>query len=176
MKYPFLIGIGKLGRQNSDGFHPVMIKPGYRSMFSELEELYLIFNSDRVFYVTISERMRKDNKTWIKLKEEGVSEEQFLHKDVVIAIEETATKREESSLNYLLGYQVIFAGKELGIVEDFFFNGAQDVLQIVDNQGTEYLVPFVEYYIDTVMDNLQCVILQNAADLIALYKAETKKK
>jgi len=73
-----------------------------------------------VFYVTISERMRKDNKTWIKLKEEGVSEEQFLHKDVVIAIDETATKREESSLNYLLGYQVIFAGKELGIVEDFF--------------------------------------------------------
>lgn len=176
MKHPPLIGIGKLGRQNADGFHPVMIKQEYRSVFSELEELYLIFNSDRVFYVTISERMRKDNKTWIKLKEDGVSEEQFLHKDVVIAIADTAIETEETSLNYLIGYQVIFAGEELGIVEDFFFNGAQDVLQIVDSKGTEYLVPFVDYYIDTVIDNLRCVILQNAVDLVALYKVEAKKK
>ncbi|HNZ89372.1 MAG TPA: hypothetical protein PKI74_06210, partial [Candidatus Cloacimonas acidaminovorans] len=62
------------------------------------------------------------------------------------------------------------------IVEDFFFNGAQDVLQIVDSKGTEYLVPFVDYYIDTVIDNLRCVILQNAVDLVALYKVEAKKK
>ena len=46
----------------------------------------------------------------------------------------------------------------------------------VDSKGTEYLVPFVDYYIDTVIDNLRCVILQNAVDLVALYKVEAKKK
>jgi len=121
MKHPFLTGIGKLGRQNADGFHPVMIKPEYRTIFSELEELYLIFNSDRVFFVTISERMRQGNKTWIKLREDGVSEELYLHKDAVIGIEETEQDTEAPSLNYLVGYQVLFAGEELGIVEDFFF-------------------------------------------------------
>lgn len=49
-------------------------------------------------------------------------------------------------------------------------------MQIVDSKGTEYLVPFVDYYIDTVIDNLRCVILQNAVDLVALYKVEAKKK
>ncbi len=103
MKYPFLIGIGKLGRQNSDGFHPVMIKPEFITVFSELEELYLIFNSDRVFYVTISERKIKDKKTWIKLKEDGIAEEQYLHKDVVIAIDAQDTESKGTSLDYLLG-------------------------------------------------------------------------
>ncbi|HPB18914.1 MAG TPA: hypothetical protein PLL35_03585 [Candidatus Cloacimonas sp.] len=175
MKHPYLTGIGKLGRQNADGFHPVMIKPEYRTIFSELEELYLIFSSDRVFFVTISERMRQGNKTWIKLMEDGVSEEQYLHRDTVIAIEETEQDRETPSLNYIIGYQVLFAGEELGIVEDFFFNGAQDVLQIVNSKGTEYLVPFVDYYIDAVIDNPGCVILQNALELISFYQTLAKK-
>ena len=175
MKHPFLTGIGKLGRQNADGFHPVMIKPEYRTIFSELEELYLIFSSDRVFFVTISERMRQGNKTWIKLREDGVSEELYLHKDAVIGIEETEQDTEAPSLNYLVGYQVLFAGEELGIVEDFFFNGAQDVLQIVNSKGTEYLVPFVDYYIDAVIDNPGCVILQNALELISFYQTLAKK-
>ena len=176
MNHPFLTGIGKLGRQDADGFHPVMIKPEFRTVFSELEELYLIFNSDRVFYVTISERKIKDKKTWIKLKEDGIAEEQYLHKDVVIAIDAQDTESKGTSLDYLLGYQAIFADEEFGIIEDFFFNGAQQVLQIVDKNKIEYLVPFVDYYIDTILNNPGCVILKNALELIAFYRAEAKSK
>ena len=176
MNRPFLTSIGKLGRQDADGFHPVMIKPEFRTVFSGLEDLYLIFNSDRVFYVTISERKIKEKKTWIKLKEDGVAEEQFLHKDVVIAIDAKDCESEDTSLNYLLGYQAIFADEELGIIEDYFFNEAQQVLQILDSNGIEYLVPFVDYYIDTVIDNPGCVILKNALELIAFYRAEAKQK
>lgn len=176
MSHPHLIGIGKLGRHNADGFYPVMVKPDYRDLFAKLADLYLIFNSDRVFYVTISERMRKDNRTWIKLKEDGIAEEELLHKNIVIAIDDTETDAEETSLNYLLGYQVIFAGEEIGIVEDYIFNGAQDVLQISAASGNEYLIPFVEYYIDTIIDNPGCIILRNAKDLIDLYRVDLKKK
>ena len=79
-------------------------------------------------------------------------------------------------MDYLLGYQAIFADEEFGIIEDFFFNGAQQVLQIVDKNKIEYLVPFVDYYIDTILNNPGCVILKNALELIAFYRAEAKSK
>lgn len=172
MNYPGLVGIGRLGGRDAEGFHHVMIKPEYRTVFSELEEVYLIFNSDRVFYVTICERKQSDRKTWIKLKEDGVAEEQKLHKEVIIAMAEDSLAETDDSLEGLIGYLVYHEGSLLGKVDDYFFNGAQDVLQILDSAETEYLIPYVDYYIAKVDVAEKIILLQNAADLIDLYLGE----
>jgi hypothetical protein len=99
-----------------------MIKPEYRTVFSELEEVYLIFNSDRVFYVTICERKQSDRKTWIKLKEDGVAEEQKLHKEVIIAMAEDSLAETDDSLEGLIGYLVYYR-QSVGRY-DYFFNGS----------------------------------------------------
>jgi len=169
MNYPGLVGIGRLGGRDAEGFHHVMIKPEYRSVFSELEEVYLIFNSDRVFYVTICERKQSDRKTWIKLKEDGIAEEQKLHREVILAVQEYDLAETEDSLDCLVGFDVYHEGSLLGKVEDYFFNGAQDVLQVLDSAGTEYLIPYVDYYVAAVDALEKAILLQNAADLIALY-------
>lgn len=170
MNYPNLVSLGKLGGRDTNGFHHVMIKPDYRNMFSGLEELYLIFNSDRVFYVTISERKQSDKKLWVKFREDGIAEEQPKHKDVILAIAEAAAETEVSGLDALTGYRVISSDEVLGVVEGSFFNGAQHVLQIVDKDGCELLVPFVDHYIEAVMDKLKRIILHNAEGLIDFYR------
>ncbi|MDD2228178.1 MAG: hypothetical protein PHY48_02055 [Candidatus Cloacimonetes bacterium] len=174
MKIPGLTRIGKLGGRDADGFHHVMIKPDYRSVFSGLEDVYLIFNSDRVFYVTISERKQSDKKNWVKFLEDGVAEEQPKHKDVILAIADEENETEAEELDELLGFKVLFAEEVLGEIKDYFFNGAQQVLQISDASKTEILIPYVDYYIQAVLTDLQSIILQNAEDLIAFYQNQTK--
>jgi ribosomal 30S subunit maturation factor RimM len=169
MKYPGLVGIGRLGGRDAEGFHHAMIKPEYRSVFTGLKEIYLIFNSDRVFYVTISDRKESDRKTWIKLLEDGISEEQKKSREVLIAMSAADFGEDEDRLDHLLGFSVINADTHLGKVEDYFFNGAQQVLQVLSETGTEYLIPFVDYYIAEVLEREQSIKLQNADDLIAFY-------
>lgn len=175
MNYPGLIGIGRLGGRDAEGFHHVMIKPDYRSVFSGLEEVYLIFNSDRVFYITISERKLSEKKIWVKFAEDGIAEEQKLHREVIIAIADDAEEADEDELDDLLGFAAIHNGQLLGTVEDYFFNGAQQVLQIVDSNGIEYLIPYVDHYLCQILHSTRSLVLQNADELIALYRAETGK-
>jgi ribosomal 30S subunit maturation factor RimM len=170
MKIPGLTRIGKLGGRDAEGFHHVMVKPEYRSVFSGLSDVYLIFNSDRVFYVTISERKQSEKKMWVKFREDGIAEEQPKHKDVLLAIADEAEVTEAEELDELIGYKVLFADKVLGEVQDFFFNGAQQVLQIADVGQPELLVPYVDYYVMAVMVELKSIVLQNAEGLIAFYR------
>ncbi len=175
MKIPGLTRIGKLGGRDADGFHHVMVKPEYRSVFAGLEDVYLIFNSDRVFYVTISERKQSDKKTWVKFREDGIAEEQPKHKDVLLAIADEAETFEAEELDELIGYKVLFADEVLGEVQDYFYNGAQQVLQISDAEKLELLVPYVDYYIQAVLPELQRIVLQNAEGLVAFYRTKPDK-
>ncbi|MDD4309675.1 MAG: hypothetical protein PHO32_04800 [Candidatus Cloacimonetes bacterium] len=173
MNYPTLTRIGKLGGLDSEGYHHVMIKPDYRNMFSGLEDVYLIFNSDRVFYVTIVKKKQSERKTWVKFLEDGIAEEQPKHKDVILAIAQDAEVTTAAELDALLGYQVVFGEESIGTIEDYFYNGAQYVLQICDRNGKELLIPYVDHYIQSVLSGLQSVTLQNASELIALYQSES---
>ncbi len=174
MNYPGLVSIGRLGGKDSLGFHHVMIKPEYRSVFSGLDEIYLIFNSDRVFYVTICERKLSDRKTWIKLREDGIEAERKRHREAIIAISSSGVEDEDDELDGILGFQVLFGERILGVVEDYFYNGAQQVLSVTGETRVEYLIPWVDYYIATVNTELRRVTLQNAEELIHFYQTEAE--
>lgn len=168
MEIQDLLGIGRLGGRDADGFHHVMIKPHFKTAFSELTDCFLIFNSDRVFYVTICEKKTVDKKTWIRFIEDGIAEERKLHKEVILAIEAPESEIEDESMNMLLGYKAQFNDSVLGEVVDYFFNSAQYVLVIETASGDEVLVPYVDHYIQSVVHAMKIVILQNAQSLIEL--------
>ena len=96
-----LIGIGRLGGQDADGFFQVLIKARYREIFSATNDVYLIFNSDRVFFVTICERNVSDRKVRVRFVEDGIAEERN-HREVIIAIRLRSGKRQGPSM---LGFQ-----------------------------------------------------------------------
>jgi len=163
MTAPHLIGIGRLGGQDSEGWHHVMVRPEYQEVFRHYVDLYLIFEENRVFYVTISDRKQCDKKTYVRFAEDGIADERKLHRETILAISEDAGEDGEESL---LGLDVVYNGSLLGCVVDVFFNGAQDVLVIATALDTELLVPYVEHYLSTRDPGSDVIFLKNMEDLL----------
>lgn len=163
MTAPHLIGIGRLGGNDSEGWHHVMIKPEYKAGFAHMVNLYLIFAEDRVFYVTISDRKQCEKKTWVRFAEDGIAEERKLHREVLLAIEDEEPEADEDEL---IGRDVVYQGSLLGCVVDTFFNGAQDVLVISTALDTELMVPVVEHYLPELPEAQAVIFLNNIEDLL----------
>jgi len=174
MDKPRFVGIGKLGGRDSEGYHHVMIKPEYRNVFSGLSEIYLIFDRDRVFFVTITDKKMSDRKLWMRFAEDGVAEERSRHKDVILAITDEEGDSDMDDLDYLVGYTVLIGTEQLGVVTGYFSNSAQNVIQITDSNGVEIMVPFVPHYIQAVLDAQQCILLINAEGLVEFYRSESQ--
>lgn len=174
MNKPRFVGIGKLGGRDCEGYHHVMIKPEYRELFSALDEVYLIFESDRVFFVTITNKKISEKKLWISFAEDGIDTERSKHREVILAIRNTKIATEENRISHLEGYRVLFHEEELGVVETHFNNGAQEVLVIKDRGGCEILIPEVPHYVQEVQHNRKTIIIHHADDLISFYRKEAK--
>ncbi|HNT52915.1 MAG TPA: hypothetical protein PKH19_05890 [Candidatus Syntrophosphaera sp.] len=159
-----LIGIGKLGGVDGDGWFQILVKPRYRDALAAAEEVYLIFNSDRVFFVTISEREINDRKLRLKFAEDGVAEERQRHKDAVVAL--PAVPQSKNEPETLLGYAVLLAGETIGSVSDYFHNNAQYVLVVSRADGSEILIPLVDYYMEEILPEQKSIVLRNAESLL----------
>lgn len=176
MNNPRFVGIGKLGGRDCSGYYHVLIKPDRRELFSALDEVYLIFESDRVFFVSITNKKKSDKKLWIKFGEDGIDTERSKHREVILAIREDRIGTADIPHSHLSGYQVICGESVLGVVQDHFSNGAQEVLVIIEPSGCEILIPEVPHYIQAILHEQQTVILHNAEDLICFYQTEAKGK
>jgi ribosomal 30S subunit maturation factor RimM len=159
-----LIGIGRLGGKDEEGFYHVMVKPRYRQTLLDAEEVFLIFNSDRVFFVTISDRDISDRRIRIKFAEEGVAEERALHRETIVAI--ASEPETEDQPESLVGYSVVFENREVGKVTDYFHNNAQYVLVVTDPSGQEILIPLVDHFVSEVIPDPGVIVLVNAGSLL----------
>lgn len=171
MEVSDLIGIGRLGGMDARGFFHVLIKPRYRAAFEDAESVFLIFKSDRVFYVTISERKLSDKKIMVRFGEDGIEQERRLHRETLIALPPNELEEDEG-LDHLLGYEVLSDGKRLGEITDYFHNNAQYVLVITTVDGKELLVPYVDYYVQALIPDPGVLMLINAEPLIAALEPE----
>ncbi|HQF67360.1 MAG TPA: hypothetical protein PLC91_00310 [Candidatus Cloacimonadota bacterium] len=159
-----LIGIGRLGGQDADGFFQVLIKARYREVFSATNDVYLIFNSDRVFFVTICERNVSDRKMRVRFAEDGVAEERKLHREVIIAIPPEDQEEDDAPAD-VFGFSVVFQDKEIGVVEDYFHNNAQYVL-VIKCGAQELLIPWVDYYVSDIIPDPGVIVLSNAESFL----------
>jgi len=171
MEVSDLIGIGRLGGMDARGFFHVLIKPRYRAAFEDAKCVFLIFKSDRVFYVTISERKVSDKKIMVRFAEDGIEEERRQHRETLIALEPQELDEDED-LDKLLGYEVLADGKRLGEIKDYFHNNAQYVLVISTVDGRELLVPYVDYYVQALIPDPGVLMLVNAEPLVAALDSE----
>jgi len=144
----------------------VMVKPSFRDAFDLTDDLFLIFNSDRVFYVTISDRKTSDKKSWVKFREDGIAQERKKHKEVILAHEDSEPEADASP--DLLGRDAVYKGVLLGNVVDIFFNGAQDVLVIATPFDEDFMIPVVEHYLPEYGEELDALEFQNLDELLAV--------
>lgn len=144
----------------------MMVKPSFRDEFDLTDDLYLIFNSDRVFYVTICDRKTCDKKIWVKFREDGVAEERKKHKEVILALEDSELEADENL--DVLGRDAVYQGVLLGNVVDVFYNGAQDVLVIATAFDEDFMVPAVEHFLPEYGEELDALVFENLDELLAV--------
>ncbi len=168
-----LTGIGRLGGRDDGGYYHLMLKPGFKSVLPNLTDCFLIFSRDRVFYVTITDHKLVGNKVFIRFAEPEIDEERRLHKEVTLAIvsseiEDGEEGDESFDMESILGFKVIHNQDYLGIIEDYFHNGAQYVLVIKTTAQAEVMIPYVEYFVEAVVYEMNTVFIRHATDLIEL--------
>ena len=150
MQISDLVAIGKLGKSiDSNGVIP--FKNYKNSHLFFLKNVFLVFTDNRVRYVTVTEI---DSKTSIKIK---IDDEDILtdaiqdgNVSVMLAPEYINEMLHEQEDEGLIGMKVFFRNRQLGIVVESFFNGAQEVITIECGDGKEILVPLVDVYVEKI--------------------------
>jgi ribosomal 30S subunit maturation factor RimM len=170
MEISDLVGIGRLGRLEPDGFYHVQFSQPHKSIPDPLQECFLIFSSHRVFFVTVAESRTVGKKTWLRFKEDGVTEETKKHANVLIALPESdlTEDNEAEILSDLYGFSVTYQGDVIGSLSYAIQNTMQAILVIGLNDGRELLVPNVPEYVTQVDRQDSLIVLQNIDELMEL--------
>lgn len=149
MEISDLIGIGRLGRLEPDGFYHVQFSQSYKSILNQLQTCFLIFSSHRVFYVTVVETKTVGQRNYLRFKEDGIAEECKKHAKVIVALaeEDLPDLKEENEVLSVIGFKVQYNDVVIGEISDVMLNTMQALFIITLNDGRELLVPNVEQYV-----------------------------
>jgi ribosomal 30S subunit maturation factor RimM len=173
MKITELVVIGKLGRLEPDGFYSVQLSQSYKSAFNRLKEIFLIFSSHRVFFVTVEQTKSSGPRQYFRFREDGIAEERakFAKVELAIAQEDLQEFITESPVKSLIGFNAEYKGAVIGSVSDAMINPLQSVLVIERQDGSELLVPNVDQYVKSISHKHAKVTLQNLELLLELCKS-----
>ena len=133
MEISDLICIGNLGFSHKNKKHYIKIKPDYLHLIPKLSNIFLIFKDHRVRYGKIDIlKVVNDNTAVITINDEDLHEELKGVDAVKIALDEDDINQiDDESIYYdPVGMKVIWDGKEVGVIKDFFFNGAHYVYEL----------------------------------------------
>lgn len=171
MEVSDLAVIGRLGRREPDGFYHIQYNPSFRSIHGKYQECFLIFSSDRVFFVTVDGYKSLGRREYLHFKEDGIDTETTKHLNVRVAMVEedlNGLEEEKDDIESIYGFNAWFAGERIGTVSYAMINPMQSILVIELANGKELLVPHVEYFIQDIDINNDIVILQNIEGLLDL--------
>jgi ribosomal 30S subunit maturation factor RimM len=165
-----LIGIGKLGFPEPGGYYHVQCNQADRDLLNQIQECFLIFDSNRVFFVTVEDRKTVANRFYLKFAEDGIKEESRRAKDIVVAVgnDQSELFSAADETEYLFGYDVYYQDDLFGKVEDAILSPMQAVLVIRLNDDRELLVPRVSYYVSGIDRKSKAVYTQNLESLLAV--------
>ncbi len=170
MEISDLIGIGRLGKQEPDGFYHVQFSQSYKTILNQLQTCFLIFSSHRVFYVTVVETKTFGQRSYLRFKEDGIAEECKKHAKVIIALaeEDLPDLKEGNEVLSLIDFKVQYLDTVIGEIMDVMLNSMQAVFIITLNDGRELLVPNVEQYVYLTDKQNGIVFMQNLDALLEI--------
>lgn len=169
MNTPALVEIGRLGKLEADGFYHIQFEQADRDILNQLTECYLIFDSNRVFFVTVEDKKSVGNRIYLKFLEDGIDAEYRKPGQTAIALEEDDLDDfTEDDVSDLFGYEVSFEGDIIGKVEAAIINPLQAVLIIRLQDGRELMVPSVSQFVASVDSQKKIVWMQNLEQLLEI--------
>ncbi len=171
MQLSDLLPIGRLGKVfNNTGYISFRPSELFRPALFSCKKFYLIFNSDRVFYVTLDKIKLHQNKFYLRFVEDGILEELESFKRPRLMIEKELYYQTEGDEEYhrVTDYKVFFKGEEIGTVEEIWEDGFQDRLIVILNDGKEVIIPDVEQYVVRKDHKEKSIYLVDVEELLKL--------
>lgn len=170
MEISDLVRIGRLGRLEPDGFYHVQFSQPYKAILNRIHECFLIFSSNRVFFVTVVETKTVCQRHYLRFKEDGIAEECNTVPKVFVAMSEDDLEgfTDDDDVTSLFGFKVHYQDSIIGEVTDAMINPMQSVLVVTLEEARELLVPNVEHYIFSIDRQSRIIYMQNLELLIEL--------
>lgn len=119
-------------------------------------------------YLTISSSRKNDKFIYLKFKEINTIEEAQNLKECYLMIDGDELKKINEDTFYhfqLLKMDVYYNEEKIGIIEEISDNGAQDLLRI-KGKNINFLVPFVDDFVEQVDTENSIIILKNLEGLL----------
>lgn len=170
MELSELVEIGRLGKLDSDNLFCAQIKHSFESVLNQLQKCFLIFNSHRVFFVTVSEIVKKGRRLYLRFEDDGIDDEVMINPNPIIAIdrEDLPVSEESDRLGQYFGYRVSFQDSIIGELSGAIENSMQSVLIIGLLDGRELMVPYVDQYVRDIDNRHKTIELINIEQLLEI--------
>lgn len=119
-------------------------------------------------YLTISSFRKNDKFIYLKFKEINTIEEALNLKECYLMVDGDELKKiNEDTFYYfqLLKMNVYYNGEKIGVIKEISNNGAQDLLRI-KGASVNFLVPFVDTFIEKIDEEKKEIVLKNLEGLL----------
>lgn len=169
MEIDELITLGKLGFNDIiKGWIPIRLNPDFQKYLENLTKAFLIFTDHRVRYVTISKVKFIKGKWYLKIAEPEIYLEAQNQGYVTFAVDDDILYPEDEDYYDPIGMEVFSDSERIGIISDWFNNGAQDILVIKSENGKEVLIPEVEEFISEIDIEHKIIRVKNISSFLDL--------
>jgi len=123
----------------------------FQHLLKKLNNVFLIYTDHRVRYGKIDILdVFSGNKAIVSIQDEDLHEELLKEKSVNIALDEEEINHIDDDTIYFdpVGMKVFWTEKEIGVIKDFFYNGAHYVYEIELTDNKTILVPDVDAFVE----------------------------
>ncbi len=144
-----LVQIGKLGKFiNDDGFINLKVTREFKENYLRFPDIFLVFKDDRVRLVTL-ENVSTERGFKLRFKELDIVEEGIRTGDIRVMLprEDIRDVDQDSNEISFLGNDIYYSGKIIARVVDVFFNNVYNIFVCEMQDGTEFMIPDVDYYV-----------------------------
>ncbi len=170
MRISDLYQIGRLGNFiNEDGYIQFKKDDSFQPDYLSINDFFLIFSKNRVRFVTKEHIIESDRKILIKFKEPELLPD-LAGQKVKVCLSKKDINFIQAGTDYINtnGFNVMFKQQLIGVVVDFFDNGAHGVIVVKNVNEKEFMIPFIDIYISKISEERRLVFVQDVEDLITL--------
>ncbi len=165
-----LIKIGRFGyKYKDDGTFELRVNSYFQTCFLSINEFFIVIDDEKIRFVVIDNMTLKGNRLTGKLQDPGVITELKKGEKGWLAIDGETYDTLTSAQEELIGLDLFYQDKKIGMVTDVFDNRAQDVLVVtLDDDQKSIMIPDVAEYVISKDYDLNRVIVKNIQGLIDL--------
>lgn len=165
-----LIKLGRFGNGVCEnGAFTLRVYVEFQPSYLSVNDFFILFEDGRVRYLPIKLESLKGDRLTGKIDDRSVVMELLSSKPAWLALDEETIDSLNDFPGNPLGLSVIWEGREVGVVEDYFDNQSYHTL-IVEKTDSEdsFMIPDVDEYVIEKNFDEKKIYVRNIADLIDL--------